>query len=119
MSDSRFPEIAWLIVIGVLIALGAFPVLHFLAAHRVVGTIMLVVVIVGTLEMIRRAYVPTSPSLRVDVSKAVAYCAAALLALVTVDWGPHWAIRACITAAEVAVIFDIATIATRPRAAAE
>ncbi len=109
----------WLVAIGVLIALGAFPVLHFLAAHRLPGTLMLGAVTIGTLEMIRRAYIPNSPSVRADVTKAIAYCAAAILALVTIDWGPHWAIRACITAAEVAVVFDIATIAARPRAAAE
>jgi hypothetical protein len=119
VRDPRLPEIVWLVAIGVLIAMGAVPVLHFLAAHRLPGTLMLVAVIVGTLEMIRRAYVPDSPSVRADVTKAIAYCVAAILALVTIDWGPHWAIRACITAAEVAVVFDIATIAARPRAAAE
>jgi hypothetical protein len=39
------------------------------------------------------------------------------LAFVTVEWNPHWAIRACISAAEVAVVFDITTIIARPKAA--
>jgi hypothetical protein len=41
------------------------------------------------------------------------------MALITVDWGPHWAIRSFITAAEVAIVFDIFTIVTRQRAAGE
>lgn len=119
MKDSRFAEIAWLAVIAVLIAIGATPVLGFLAANRVLGTLMLVVAIAATIVMIRRAYVPSSPTVRVDVTKAVAYCVAAVLALVTIDWHPHWAIRACISAIEIALIFDIITIAKRPRAARE
>jgi hypothetical protein len=119
MKERRSVEIAWLVVIGVLVALGAVPVLHALAANRLAGTIMLAVVIAGTVVMIRRAYVPNSPTVRVDVTKAVAYCTAAVLALITVDWGPHWAIRSFITAAEVAIVFDIVTIATRQRVAEE
>jgi len=91
-----------LLVIAVLIALGAQPVLHLLAANRLLGTIVLAVALVAALLAIRRAY--------------DAYCVATALGLVTIDWGPHWAIRACITAAEVAVAFDIFTIAARPRA---
>jgi len=67
----------------------------------------------------RRAYVPSSPTVRADVTKAVAYCAAAILALVAVVWNTRWAIPACIAAAEVAVMFDVMTVATRPRAARE
>ena len=119
MKDPRLPEIAWLVVIGVLIALGASPVLRFLALNRLAGIVVLAVVIVGTVVMIRRAYDPASPTVRADVTRGVAYCAAAVLALVTVVWNPHWAIRACITAAEVAVLFDVVTIAARPRAARE
>ena len=119
MKDPRLPEIAWLVVIGVLIALGASPVLRFLALNRLAGIVVLAVVIVGTVVMIRRAYNPASPTVRADVTRGVAYCAAAVLALVTVVWNPHWAIRACITAAEVAVLFDVVTIAARPRAARE
>jgi hypothetical protein len=119
MKDSRPAEIAWLIVIGLLVALGTVPLVHTLAASRPLGTVMLAAVIAGTVVMIRRAYVPTSPTVRADVTKAIAYCAAAVLALITIDWGPHWAIRAFITAAEVAIVFDIVTIATRRRAAEE
>jgi hypothetical protein len=119
VKDTRLPEIAWLVVIAVLIALGAVPVLHFLAAHELLGTLMLLVAIGASIVTIRRAYDPSSPTVRADVTKGVAYCIAAVLALVTIVWNPHWAIRACITAIEVAIIFDIVTIAKRPAAAKE
>jgi hypothetical protein len=114
VKDTRLFEIVWLAVIAVLVAAGTPLVLHVLAQNRVLGTALLVLVIAGTVVMIRRAYVPASPTVRADVTKAVAYCAAAILALITLDWNPHWAIRACITAAEVAIIFDIITVANRP-----
>ena len=115
VKDTRLFEIVWLAVIAVLVAGGTPLVLHVLAEHRPVGTALLALVIIATIVMIRRAYVPDSPTVRADVTKAVAYCAAAILALITIDWNPHWAIRACITAAEVAIIFDIITVANRPR----
>jgi hypothetical protein len=119
VKDPRLPEIAWLVVIAILVALGTAPVLRFLAHNRLGGTLLLVAAVLATVVMIRRAYDPAAPSVRADVTKAVAYCAAAVLALVTVVWNPHWAIRACITAAEVAILFDVFTIVTRPRAAGE
>jgi len=117
VKDRRLPEIALLLLIAVLIAAGAQPVLHLLAANRLFGTLLLAVALIATVLAIRRAYDPASPTVRADVTKGVAYCVAVALALVTIDWGPHWAIRACITAAEVAVVFDITTIIARPRAA--
>ena len=119
MHTNRLPEIALLALIAVLVAIGAVPVLGYLSANRVPATIALLVAVAASLVAIRRAYVPSSPTVRADVTKGVAYCIAAVLALVTVDWHPHWAIRACITALEIAIIFDIITIAKRPQAAGE
>ncbi|HTJ24789.1 MAG TPA: hypothetical protein VMA36_01370 [Candidatus Limnocylindria bacterium] len=116
VKDTRRSEVVWLVVIAVLVAAGTPIVLHLLAQNRVVGSVLLGLAIVATIVMIRNAYVPSSPSVRADVTKAVAYCAAAILALITVDWNPHWAIRACITAAEVAIVFDIITVLNRPAA---
>lgn len=116
MKDTRLAEIAWLVVIAILIAMGASPLLDFLARNRLGATIVTLALIVASIVMIRRAYVPSSPTVRADVTKACAYCAAALFAFVTVEWNPHWAIRACISAAEVAVVFDIITVAARPKA---
>lgn len=115
VKDTRLFEIVWLALIAVLVAAGTPLVISVLGQNRVVGTALLLLVIAATVVMIRRAYVPTSPTVRADVTKAIAYCAAAILALITLDWNPHWAIRACITAAEVAIIFDIITVAKRPR----
>jgi hypothetical protein len=117
VKDPRLLEILLLLVIAVLIAAGAQPMLHLLAANRIVGTVLLLCALLATVLAIRRAYDPASPTVRADVTKGVAYCVAVALALVTIDWGPHWAIRACITAAEVAVAFDIITIAARQRVA--
>jgi hypothetical protein len=119
VKDTRYAEIAWLVVIAVLIALGAAPVLGALRRVPAVGAVVFAAAIVGTIVMMRRAYDPASPTARADVTKAVAYCAAAALALVTVVWNPHWAIRACITAAEVAVVFDIVVVSRRPAAPAK
>jgi hypothetical protein len=118
VKDTRPAEIAWLVVIAILIAIGASPVLQFMARNRVGATIVTLALIVATVVMIRRAYLPSSPTVRADVSKACAYCVAAVLAFVTVEWNPHWAIRACISAAEVAVVFDIITVVARPKGAA-
>ncbi len=117
VKDTRLAEIAWLVVIAILIAIGTSPLLEFLAHNRVGGTIVTLALVVATIAMVRRAYVPNSPAARADVSKALAYCAAAIFAFVTVEWNPHWAIRACISAAEVAIIFDIITVAARPKTA--
>jgi len=117
VKDTRFAEIAWLVVIAILIAVGTSPLLDFLVRNRLGATIVTLALIGATIAMIRRAYVPTSATVRADVTKACAYCVAAILAFVTVEWNPHWAIRACISAAEVAIIFDITTIAARPKAA--
>jgi hypothetical protein len=117
VKDTRLAEIAWLVVIAILIAVGTSPLLAFLARNRLGAAIVTLALIVATVVMIRRAYVPNAPAVRADVTKACAYCVAAILAFVTVEWNPHWAIRACISAAEVAVIFDITTIAARPKAA--
>jgi len=119
VKDSRTAEIAWLAVIALLIAVGADPVLATLRHDRTLGIVVSAAAILGTLVTMRRAYDPGSPTARADVTKAVAYCAAAVLALVAIAWNPHWAVRACITAAEVAVIFDIVVVSRRPRATPE
>ena len=116
MKDTRLAEIAWLVVIAILIAVGTSPTLEFLARNRLGAASVTLGSIVVTIVMIRRAYAANSPTVRADVSKASAYCVAAILAFVTVEWNPHWAIRACISAAEVAIVFDIITVAARPKA---
>ena len=110
------PEIVLLFVIMLLIAAGGPRLLALLAAHRDFGTALLVAAFLAAAFAIRRAYRADSPTARADVTKGVAYAAAALLAVVTIDWNPHWAIRACLVAAECAIGFDIVTVVARARA---
>ena len=117
VKDSRVAEIAWMTVIAILVALGGNAVLGALDAHRAFGAVLLVVAVVLAFLNLRRAFRANSASARADVSKAAAYFAAALLAFVAIGLHVHWAIGACIAAAEAAIVFDIVTIAARPRVA--
>lgn len=114
VKDTRRAEIVWLVVIAILVAAGTTPLLEFLASHRVGGTVVTLGLIAAGVVMIRRAYLPGSANVRADVTRACTYCIAAVLAFVTVEWNPHWGIRACIAAAEIAILFDVVTIAARP-----
>lgn len=119
MKDPRLPEIAWLLVIAVLVAMGGGRMLPKLQTMPLLGSLLLLVALAGTIVMIRRAYQPSSPTVRQDVTKGVAYCCAAVLGLIAVAGRQHWAIGSCIAAFEVALVFDIVTIAARPHAAGE
>ena len=50
-------------------------------------------------------------------TKAATYLVAAALAFVAIGLHVHWAIGATIAAAEAALVFDIVTIAARPKPA--
>ncbi len=117
MKDTRVAEIAWLAVIAALVALGGFSVLRLLAHNRLLGLLLVAAAVFAGVMAIRRTYDPARPEARRDVTKAAAYCCAALLAVIPVATGKHEGIA--IVAAEVALVFDIITIAARPRAAAE
>jgi hypothetical protein len=117
VKDTRIAEIAWLAVIALLVALGGFSLLHLLAQHRPLGLGIVAAAIFATVMTIRRTYDPAVPGARREVTKAAAYCCAALLALIPVATGKHEGIA--IVAAEVALIFDIVSIAARPRIAEE
>ncbi len=117
MKDTRIAEIAWLAVIALLVAVGGFSLLHLLAQTRVLGLLVVAAAVFAGVMAIRRSYDPATPAARREVTKAAAYCCAALLALVPVATGKHQGIA--IVAAEVALVFDIITIAARPRAAGE
>jgi hypothetical protein len=114
VKDSRIPEIAWMVVIAVLVAAGGNIVLGLLAEHRAFAVVALGVVVALAFLALRRAFVANAPSARLDVTKASAYFVAAILAFVAIGLHVHWAIGACIVAAEAALVFDIVTIAARP-----
>jgi len=119
VKDSRIPEIAWMVVIAAIVALGGNVVLGLLAEHRWFAVVALGVAVVLAFLAMRRAFVANAPTARLDVTKAAAYFVAALLAFVAIGLHVHWAIGACIAAAEAALVFDIVTIAARPPAQRE
>jgi hypothetical protein len=107
----------WLIVLAILVAVGGNIVLGLLAQHRAFAEVLLLVVAVAAFFGLRRAFVANSATARADVTKAATYFAAAILAFVAIGLHVHWAIGACITAIEAAIVFDIVTIAARLRSA--
>lgn len=117
MKDTRIAEIAWLALIALLVAVGGFSLLHLLAQNRPLGLAVVAAAIFAAVMTIRRTYDPATPGARREVTKAATYCCAAVLTLIPVATGKHEGIA--IVAAEVALIFDIVSIAARPRTAGE
>ena len=115
VKDTRVAEIAWLVVIAILVAVGGNVVLAMLAQHRAFAEILLLVVAIAAFFGLRRAFVANTATARSDVTKAGAYFVAAILAFVAIGLHVHWAIGACIAAIETALIFDIITIVARVR----
>ena len=115
VKDTRVAEIAWLVLIAILVAVGGNIVLAMLAQHRVFAEILLLVVAIAAFFGLRRAFVANTETARSDVTKAGAYFVAAILAFVAIGLHVHWAIGACIAAIETALIFDIITIVARAR----
>ncbi len=89
-----------------------------LDARRGFAAVVLGAAIVVAVLNVRRAVAANAPTARRDVTKAATYLVAAILAFVAIVVHVHWAIGACIAAAEAAIVFDIITIAARPKAAA-
>ncbi|MDQ6942579.1 MAG: hypothetical protein M3169_08720 [Candidatus Eremiobacteraeota bacterium] len=116
MKDTRVAEMAWLIVIALVVAVAGNVVLAQLAQHRPFAQVVLLVVVIAAFFGLRRAFVANTATARIDVTKAAAYFVAAILAFVAIGLHVHWAIGACIAAVEAALVFDIITIAARPRA---
>jgi hypothetical protein len=107
---------AWLILIAIVVAFGGNIVLAMLAQHRAFAQVLLLVVVIAAFFGLRRAFLANSATARADVTKAATYFVAAILVFVAIGLHVHWAIGACIAAIETAIVFDIVTIAARPRA---
>jgi hypothetical protein len=105
-------------VIAVLVAAGGNVVLASLDSRRGFGAAVLGAAVVIAALNVRRAIAANAPTARRDVTKSATYLVAALLAFVAIALHVHWAIGACIAAAEAAIVFDIITIAARPKALA-
>jgi hypothetical protein len=115
VKDSRNAEIAWMAVIAIIVAAGGNIVLGTLATHRWFAAVLLATAVVLAFLSVRRAMLANAPSARIDVTKAGTYLVAAVFAFVAIGLHVHWAIGACIAAAEAAIVFDIITIAARPK----
>ncbi|MDQ6942484.1 MAG: hypothetical protein M3169_08230, partial [Candidatus Eremiobacteraeota bacterium] len=57
MKDTRVAEIAWLILIALVVALGGTIVLGLLAQHRAFAELLLLIVVIAAFFGVRRAFV--------------------------------------------------------------
>jgi predicted NBD/HSP70 family sugar kinase len=104
-------------VIAVLIAVGGRQLLGLLGHDKTWGALIAAALVFVAVRQLRNAYDPALPEARVEVTRAGAYFVAALLTLIAVLVPQRWAFGSCIVAAEIAIVFDIITLAARSRAA--
>jgi len=117
MKRARLMEIAALAVIAVLVALGGHLVLVTLGQHKPWGWLIAAGLVYLAVNGLRAAYDPARAEARADVTKAGAYLCAAVLALWAVLLPARWVYGSCIAAAEIALVFDLITLAAPRRAA--
>jgi hypothetical protein len=116
MKRGRIVEIAALAVIAVLVAVGGHNVLVMLGAHKPFGWMIAAALVYLAVNGVRTAYDPVRPEARVNVTKAGAYLCAAILALWAVLLPARWVFGSCVVAAEIALVFDLITLAAPRRA---
>ena len=104
-------------VMAVLIAIGGRALLVTLGHYRMWGALIALAVIFLAVRELRSAYDPSLPDARIEVTKAVAYFCAAVFLLWAIVAPARWVFGSCIVAAEVAVVFDLITLAARSRTA--
>jgi hypothetical protein len=117
MKRARIVEIAALAVIAVLVALGGHNVLVMLWQHKPWGWLITAGLVYLAVQGVRGSYDPGSPQARVNVTKSGAYLCAAVLALWAVLLPARWVSGSCIVAVEIALVFDMITLAAPRRAA--
>jgi hypothetical protein len=117
MKRGRIIEIAALAVIAVLVAMGGHNVLVMLGQHKPFGWLIAAGLVYLAVNGVKSAYDPARPEARVQVTKAGAYLCAAVLALWAVLLPARWVFGSCIAATEIALVFDLITLAA-PRPAA-
>jgi hypothetical protein len=117
MERARIMEIAAIAVIAVLVAAGGNLVLVTLWQHKPWGWLIAAGLVYLAVNGVRAAYEPTAPDARRNVTKAGAYLCAAALALWAVLLPARWVYGSCIVATEVALVFDLITLAAPRRSA--
>ncbi len=117
--SSRIIEIASLVAIAIVVAIGGKLVLANLATHKPFAAVAIVALIFGAGFGLRRTYRTPDDETRIVVTKYVAYLAGAILALWDVLAPAKWIPGSCIAAIEVALVFDMITIWARRNAAGE
>ncbi|GAC1532994.1 MAG: hypothetical protein NVS2B17_00090 [Candidatus Velthaea sp.] len=115
---SRYVEIGFLVIIAVLVAVGGRLLLATFSAHRPIAAVVLLALIAVSLFALRRTYKTPGEGARLVITKYVTYLVAAGLALADTLAPVKWLPGSCIAAVEVALVFDMITIATRERAGA-
>ena len=110
-------EIVALAVIAVLVAMGGHNVLLLLGQHKPFGWMIAAALVYLAVNGVRTAYDPVRPEARANVTRAGAYLCAAILALWAVLLPARWVFGSCIVAAEIALVFDLITLAAPQRAA--
>jgi len=85
--------------------------------HKPWGWLIAAALVYVAVHGVRNAYHPEHPEARVQVTKAGAYLCAAILALWAVLLPARWVDGSCIVAVEIALVFDLITLAAPQRAA--
>lgn len=114
--STRYTEIGLIAAIALLVAIGGRVLLANLQQYKIAAALVIAMLILATLANVRRAYVGDPLQMRVGVTKHLAYLAAAVLALVAILAPAKWVYGSTIAAMEVALVFDIITLAARPAA---
>jgi predicted NBD/HSP70 family sugar kinase len=113
----RKGEMIALGAIAVMIAIGGRQLLATLGHYKTWGALLAALLVFLAVRELRAAYDPAAPEARVEVTRTGAYFCAAILTLWAVLAPARWVIGSCIAAAEIAVVFDIITLAARSRTA--
>ena len=117
MNGARNWELAMMAAIAVLVALGGKSLLVSLGHVKPLGIALAAGALVAALGSLRRAYDPTNPDARANVTRGGAYVCAAIFALWAILAPGKWVYGACIVAAETAIVFDLIATVARGRAA--
>jgi len=103
----RAVEVASIVVIGVCILVFGWALLQNVARFHLLSAVLLVLIAGLQLAAFRRNFALGGPSARVRATRDLAFFGAACLALVEVLFAQRWAIGACISLVEFALILEL------------